>query len=349
MEEGMTSQRHGCIRVAADVQWDAIVIGAGPAGALAARQAAPLGLRTLLIDAKPFPRDKVCGGFLNDRALAVLRRVGLANDSILASATPVRELELVSGRQRTRIALRGGRIVCRSVFDERLVESATRAGAAFLSGTKAFVEPMCAGDRRIVRVSQNGDQESLQAHVVVCADGLTRSSIRHIAEFATEPAVDSWVGVGAVITNASEFDIGRISMVVARGGYVGLARIDCDQINVAAAVAPAMLSRSSPAGVVKAILRRGNIEVSSGLDHAAWRGTPTLTQRPRCVAGVRLFVIGDAAGFVEPFTGEGMAAALECAVAVTPLMMLTAQNWDASLATRWQAMHQRIVPRPPAN
>ena len=45
--------------------WDVIVIGAGPAGAVAARQVALAGLQTLLVDAKCFPREKVCGGYLN--------------------------------------------------------------------------------------------------------------------------------------------------------------------------------------------------------------------------------------------------------------------------------------------
>src|SRR3954467_7857868 len=60
-------------RLAARTTWDAIVIGAGPAGALAARQLARAGLQTLLIDAKHFPREKVCGGYLNSRAMNTLR------------------------------------------------------------------------------------------------------------------------------------------------------------------------------------------------------------------------------------------------------------------------------------
>ena len=59
--------------------WDAIVIGAGPAGAFTALQLARAGARTLLVDRKPFPRAKVCGGCVNARAVAILERAGLGD------------------------------------------------------------------------------------------------------------------------------------------------------------------------------------------------------------------------------------------------------------------------------
>ena len=57
--------------------WDILIIGAGPAGAVAARQLALAGLDVLLVDRKAFPRRKVCGGCLNERALAGLARAGV--------------------------------------------------------------------------------------------------------------------------------------------------------------------------------------------------------------------------------------------------------------------------------
>jgi flavin-dependent dehydrogenase len=64
-------------REATRTMWDAIVIGAGPAGALAAQQCALVGQQTLLIDAKQLPREKVCGGYLNSRALEPYGKPGL--------------------------------------------------------------------------------------------------------------------------------------------------------------------------------------------------------------------------------------------------------------------------------
>ena len=64
---------------AADRVWDCVVIGAGPAGALAAREVARRGASVLLLDRAAFPRYKVCGCCLNPRSLGVLDRVGLGH------------------------------------------------------------------------------------------------------------------------------------------------------------------------------------------------------------------------------------------------------------------------------
>ena len=104
--------------------WDAIVIGAGPAGSLAARQSAHAGLRTLLVDAKVFPREKVCGGYLNHRAIEVLKQTRLAHLAVDRPEEQVNQLELIWGRQRTRFQLPPGRVICRTTFDAALLESA---------------------------------------------------------------------------------------------------------------------------------------------------------------------------------------------------------------------------------
>ena len=108
MEEAVNRMDQALTRStqATRLDWDAIVIGAGPAGALAARQIALQGLHTLLIDGKHFPRAKVCGGYLNSRALQALREVGLGH---VANRSP--EFEVDSRARKTarcRPSLRDG-------------------------------------------------------------------------------------------------------------------------------------------------------------------------------------------------------------------------------------------------
>src|SRR6478609_11073841 len=100
--------------------WDVIVIGAGPAGSLAARQLALAGLQTLLVDAKQFPREKVCGGYLNSRSLEALGQAGLAHLGGGGCESQVTGLELIRGRQRTHFRLPPGRVICRTTFDAAL-------------------------------------------------------------------------------------------------------------------------------------------------------------------------------------------------------------------------------------
>ena len=81
------------------------------------------------------------------------------------------------------------------------------------------------------------------------------------------------------------------------------------------------------------------------LEEQAWRGTPRLTQRPQALALERLFRIGDAAGYVEPFTGEGIAWALASGLAVAPLVREAAAEWRDSLVTRWETTYHRVIGR----
>jgi menaquinone-9 beta-reductase len=152
--------------------WDLAVVGAGPAGAaaaLAALRARP-GLRVLLLDRADFPRDKVCGDGIAPHVLDVLSSVGVRD--LLPDWTPVRELCLTHGKVAVaRNMRRPAWVVPRSVFDARLVAAAVAAGAG--------------QERHQVRsVSVTGEgveiDGRLQAKVLVGADG-AHSAVRTAA------------------------------------------------------------------------------------------------------------------------------------------------------------------------
>lgn len=323
--------------------WDTIVIGGGPAGAIAARQCALLGLKTLLVEAKVFPREKVCGGVLNQRALQMLRHLGL--DALAAGrGAPVGEVDLICGHRRSRFPLPAGRVVCRSWFDAALVETAASAGAHVLFGAQAVVEPVAERRFRRVSIIHRARRTQLCGRAVVCADGLARTSMRHLPELGVTTVANPLVGIGTVIMDRpNEFHVGRITMIVSHCGYVGIARSSESQLNIAAAVAPRTLSHATPAEVVAGMLREAGVSLPGGCEHAHWRGTPPLTSWPRRVAAERVFVIGDAGGYIEPFTGEGMAAALETGHAVTTFVDQAVEDWVPSLATCWNALHRQMV------
>jgi flavin-dependent dehydrogenase len=331
-------------RLAARTTWDAIVIGAGPAGALAARQLALAGLQTLLIDAKHFPREKVCGGYLNSRAMNTLRQAGLAHVLAGNCESPVTQLEVIRGRQRTRFRLPPGRVVFRATFDAALIDAATSAGAKVLTGAQSVVEPTLLGSTRHITIVRDGGQESLKARVVICADGLSRTSVRHLPECAASIAPNSRVGIGAVVSG--EFDVcpsGQLTMVLARAGYVGISRVREQQFNVAAAVDRKTLLRTTPAKIVADILTEAGVGFPADLMSAHWRGTLPLTSRPKSVAAERVLLIGDAGGYVEPFTGEGMAFAVESAIAITPFVVQAVQSWTRAIGENWEMLHHQMV------
>jgi menaquinone-9 beta-reductase len=313
--------------VEARVTHDAVVIGAGPAGAVTARELARRGCSVLLVDKAHFPRPKVCGGCVNGAAVRTLQRLGLG--SVLASGVPLKEVRIAAGRRSARVKLPGGVALSREVFDAALVREAITAGAEFRAGISAKF------DNGAVRIN---DQPT-PARVVIVASGLVGS------DSAPEPG--SRIGAGASVpANAvpAFFSPGTIFMATARGGYVGCVRVEDDRLDVAAALDPAFVKEQGGLGsAAETVLGAVGWPRIVGLAELPWKGTPALTRRAKQLGGARWFAVGDAAGYVEPFTGEGMAWAVMSAAALAPIAARAIQNWDDSLVREWELTHRRVI------
>ncbi|MCA9290967.1 MAG: hypothetical protein KDA25_07555, partial [Phycisphaerales bacterium] len=141
-------------------------------------------------------------------------------------------------------------------------------------------------------------------------------------------------------------DPGEIRMMIGPGGYVGVTRVEDGHLTIGAAIDP----RRTPAAetardVVVRIVRPhrpGLADALAGASPDEWFGAPPLARRRPCLATTRVLVIGDAAGYVEPFTGEGMAWALD---AGRRAAILVAGGWRASLLADWPRDHARHVRR----
>src|SRR5262249_29622163 len=126
---------------AAQRLWDVIVVGAGPAGALAARELARRGLAVLLVDQASFPRGKGCGCCLSLRTLSRLASVGLGDLPVRLGAVPLHEFCVAAAGRRAVVPLPGGAALSREALDAALVEAAAAAGASFLPETLATCGP----------------------------------------------------------------------------------------------------------------------------------------------------------------------------------------------------------------
>jgi flavin-dependent dehydrogenase len=331
---------------AAGRPWEAVVVGAGPAGALAARELARRGTSVLLVDKAPFPRWKVCGSCLNGSALATLGAVGLGDLTVRCGAVPLGEVRLAARGRQARVALPAGVALSRATFDTALVEAAVRSGADFLPGTFAELGAVRA-DGRTVRLRQGERRSEASACLVLAADGLGGSLLARVADFGAPAAKGSRVGAGVVADTAPAFyGAGTIFMACGTGGYVGLVRLEDGRLGVAAALDPEQVKRSGgPGRAAEVILAETGWPPVGGLARLAWRGTPALTRRASRFATDRLFVLGDAAGYVEPFTGEGMAWALAAAVSAAPLAARAARRWEPALADEWTRLYHEVITR----
>jgi len=332
--------------------WDAIVIGAGPAGALSACLLAREGLRVLLVERKRFPRPKVCGGCLNAQALAALARARLDDRVRALGATSVHTLHLHQYSRAAVVSLPPGLAVSRHALDAALASAAVEAGCVFVTETAALVvpegdEPWRAGWRRVSLQQRHGRSVMASARAIVVADGLSHSSLRECPSFHSRVSPAARIGVGGEAgPGAIELEPASITMAVGRHGYVGAVEVEGGRVNIAAAIDPAFLkARATASSAVQAILAEAGVRASASLDGVDWTGTIPLTRRLVRPAARGVFVLGDAAGYVEPFTGEGMAWAFAGAEAVVPFVKRAMASHGPGLEDEWVRAHARGIGR----
>jgi flavin-dependent dehydrogenase len=355
------------LAAAAATHWQAIVIGAGPAGAAVATRLAARGLAVLLVDAAAMPRPKLCGCCLSPTALgelAALHRLAREVHQAPAAAIdgglppgsrPLARVCLATAAVTAVVPMPRGAVVSREALDADGVRRAIAAGAAWLPRTRATtladeqgrvtVGLASAADpaSRSPTVSDTGsrsisDTGSLTAEIAIVATGLG-DAIRCAGGAdggERRVAADSRVGLGTTLpADAGGPPPGDLVMAVSRRGYCGVVRLEDGRIDIAAAVDRGLVAAAgSPAAAIAGLLAEtggeraanlGSPAAAERLAVATFRGTPPLTRR-RLVASPsgRILRIGDAAGYVEPFTGEGigwaLAAARLCDEALGPLV-----------------------------
>jgi flavin-dependent dehydrogenase len=325
--------------------WDAIVVGAGPAGATTALRLARGGQRVVLVDRHTMPRGKVCGCCLSPAAVAELEALAAdlprdwGSDRVCPESLPLKGVRLAAGGRLARIPLAGGQVVSREALDTALVQAAISHGSAWLPGAtvcgvtdagNASLE----GQNVPLVVSLRTDAgavATLRGTRVILAIGLA-DHVRvpdgsHVGPNAAprrrETLPDSRIGLGAVLPETSltaahpalaGLPAGELVMAVAATGYCGIVRLEDGRIDLAAALdRDAVRQAASPATAVAAVLASAlGGPAGLGLETAGWRATPPLSGAAPLIAGVSrcIFRVGDAAGYVEPFTGEGMGWAL---------------------------------------
>ncbi len=317
--------------------WDVAVVGAGPAGSVAATLLARAGRRVVLFDKVTFPRRKVCGCCLNGHALSALAAAGLGELPAKFGAVPLTHTRLAANGRTATVKLPGGVALSRQVMDAELVRAAECAGATVRTGVK-----MKLGELRSDGWELIAGGEALSARLVIDATGLNGQ----LTASDTAVSATSRIGAGTLIDAAASYPAGVIHMATGGGGYVGLVRVEDGRLDVAAAFDPQFVKVSGGLGVAaERVVCASGLPPLPELAGADWKGTPPLTRTPRAVAGPRWFAVGDATGYVEPFTGEGMAWALAGAVAVVPVVQQAIDGWGEIHARQWAATHRRVVTR----
>jgi flavin-dependent dehydrogenase len=313
---------------------DVVVIGAGPAGCLAAISARRSGARVTLLERAHFPREKVCGCCIAPRGVAVLGDAGLGH--VLTEAVRLTSVRLASGRTWARIERDSGVALSRGAFDALLVRAALERGVHVMHGTSATI-----GTDGQVRASCDGASWTLRPAACVVADGLSGRSLDEHPGVSWRVSRTSRIGLGAILPPGS-IDLGRgeVLMRVETGGYVGAVHLEDGRIDVAAAIDHEVLRSNGPARAMLDWLG-DSVRNRSAIEAARWTGTPWLTRQRTSLALPGILVAGDAAGYVEPFTGEGMSWALASGHAAGRLAATMVQ--DPGCWVAWPAVWRDML------
>jgi geranylgeranyl reductase family protein len=299
---------------------DVIVVGAGPAGASAAYFLAGAGVDVLLVDQEVFPREKVCGDGLASRALAVLERMGLGDwlrgfpePEVMLFSSPNGEAVRIQPERPEGFSY--GRVIPRISLDEAVVERAAVAGARLLEGAKiASLEQWKDGLR--LRGERNGQTVYLDAQLAIAADGGQASLTRRLGLIQRPPdlvAVRAYFEGDVGPENRPEIHVERVIMP----GYDWIFPMGGGRVNVGTGTLVSTVKEGSLslAKVMRQFVAnnpyaRERLRLAEMVSPV--QGHPLRTDlRGTRPYGQRVLVAGEAAGLVNPLSGEGIAYALE--------------------------------------
>jgi flavin-dependent dehydrogenase len=296
--------------------YDALIVGAGPAGSAAAAILATAGHRTLVLEKDRFPRAKVCGEFLSGAARQDLRRLGVLAD-LEAEAERIERgfLHLPRGRSVAFELPCPALGISRLRLDDLLARRAAGLGAEVRHGARVTSIEPSAGSGFQVRFTSDGRASVLEARSVVGAwgrwDALDRGLERRFLGGRSR-----YFGWNRDFVGGGERLAGQVHLFVFPGGYCGLSRVEGGATNLAGLISERARRRLDGGwDAVVAHARRS----SPALDEAM----TNLREGPGGFLGIgpvfftvkppvenRMLMVGDAAGVIDPFSGEGQAAAI---------------------------------------
>jgi flavin-dependent dehydrogenase len=313
---------------------DVVVIGGGPAGAALAIRVARAGLAVVVLERAPVWRWRAGGVFSSPATTDALRALGMPEGTLETVARPIPAMRVETPNgvnlRLTYGTERGGPPAVgfdRRGLDEALLDLAGEAGAVIARGvTAAPVRTGPEGVQVDVEGRGAGERRMLQARIVVGADG-PRSIVTAAAGVSRPVRLPHRVGLSWHQADPRGNGPLDARMHVLDDGYVGVAPVPGGRVNVGIVLGvswQAALARDGAAGVAATVLRR--LRPASD-DDLAWRetgacdriaGVAPLGGRVTRRAGLGWFVVGDAAGFLDPFTGEGLHRALVSAELAAP-------------------------------
>lgn len=348
--------------------FDAVIVGAGPAGSTAAILLARAGWSVALLEKQRFPRRKVCGECLAASNLPLLDALGVGAAFDALAGPPLRRVALMHKGRVVEADLPSadhprhawGRALGRETLDKLLLEQARAAGAVVLQPWSVQALSGPAGDHRCeIRCVDCGAKDTLHAPVLIAAHGSWEAlpSGRNDRRFARRPG-DLFAFKANFL--AARLADGLLPVLSFEGGYGGMVMGDQGLLTLACCVRQDRLDAcrnaapgQSAGDVVEAMLGRECYGVADALAGAqrlgGWLASGPIDPGIRLRDDEALFRIGNAAGEAHPIIGEGMSMAIQsawllCAALLRPEVPeggRTDAQWQAGVRKRYHTQWRR--------
>lgn len=311
-------------------KYDVIIAGAGPAGTSAAIHLAASGLKVLLVEQKKFPRPKLCGEFISPECQDHFEKLGVSRAIACSEPATLSETIFYSsrGHQVTvpsswfgkRMALG----LSRAVMDEVLLRRASEIGVEVIEGGSVVGPRIEADSVNGLRVKRDGVEYEYKAPVTIDATGRARILARKAHH--SQRHKPKLVAFKAHLQN-TRVAAGACEIYFYPGGYGGLSSIEGVASNLCFITGADQVKHcnSDPERVMREMVMRNSraqftldpAQTASEWLSASWESFGR--QSPAPVKG--LVAIGDAAAFIDPFTGSGMLMAFESGELVAELII----------------------------
>lgn len=326
-----------------DVRYDVIIVGAGPAGSALAWKLARVGVKTIVLDGARFPREKVCGDYIEPRGLHILAAMSCLDPLEAASPLPITHSSTyVDGRKYYKGTIpfygvhkhlpKHGYIVPREILDNLILESAIKAGA--ISHQETYVTSFCTGRNGVTLDStRHGKRVTYHGRLVAGADGVNSVIARQAGLLVDDPryialsqrayaeGYTGEIGEAAFFFDAEFFP-----------GYGWMFPMSEGRVNLGVGVLKETCQRN---GIVVPELFRKFFEK---LKQSHSRCKKLKLLRPPIGGIVKTYggsgpnyfdkglLIGDAGCFVDPMTGEGITPAMESALIAARVIVASLQK-----------------------
>ena len=305
---------------------DVVVVGGGPSGATVATLLARRGRRVILVERSPRWRWRACGVFSSPAAMSALGHIGLSPEVQAAAARPIPAMRLEADGSTVRLTYGDDGSLAtpavgfdRQELDEALLDLARGAGVDVRTGV-AVTDVELGGPQARVATRSGSRSEEVAAKVVIGADGV-RSMVARAAGVVRPAHLGPRIGLTFHVADPRPAeDPLEARMVILPDAYCGLAPVPGGRLNVGIVLAGdawrQRLAAEGAAAAVDAVL--AEVPVTPD-DPVVWakaerldsiEGASPLGHRVSHRAGRDWLLVGDAAGFLDPLTGEGMHRAL---------------------------------------